>query len=592
MEQNDPIHAPDIPGTPDIDISHKLTHDDIDRIEKYRQTRKTSVLAILFTDIVGYTDFTYRSGEQASARLRHIHDEIIISQVKKESDGEIIKQIGDSFLIVFSDPALAVRHALKLQELFRLNLENLTYEGYTLAIRIGMHMGQVSVEDHIVPDVFGTHINLASRVMSLSAGGQVLVTGSVWENASGWLKDEQRTKIHSAYYGKIKLKGIGKSTEIYEFYSDDKGKVGIPKPIARKKHKMLILKTGIVILILTIITIPIVFLMERRSLKEPQPIEYVRGQLVLANLISTDKDTSYAISMSGFTGLDNVFTSKIVRNLIEPIDPGVLEKINENYHELLKTSFIVEFDIRTEEELKLMYAKKELTLPQDLREDTIFITRKVKSEEEYEKFSYAIIKPWLYKIKSSDKYWLMVEQKGSNGDRYDSKIIGDIDSVPYIINELTRDCFVNEKKEHFFHGEITKINGEDVIIKFKRTTNLKILVPGVTVTAARKYNGPYLNVTDQGVVRRLKDLEKPLKYYGSSINWIKNVDSMDYWWSYAEFTDLKKGRIKFGANGGLITGLGINLKIIQVYDSTALATIQKKKYPWMDLEIGDGVELK
>lgn len=62
----------------DIDFSKKLTNEDISLIEEYRQTRKTSVLTILFTDIVGYTAFTYEAGEVLSAKFRHIHDEIII----------------------------------------------------------------------------------------------------------------------------------------------------------------------------------------------------------------------------------------------------------------------------------------------------------------------------------------------------------------------------------------------------------------------------------------------------------------------------------------------------------------------------------
>ena len=221
--------------TSGIDFSQKLTPEDIDLIEAYRRTRNTSVLTILFTDIVGYTDFTYRAGERISAKFRHIHDEIIIKQIQEDGYGEIIKQIGDSFLIVFSDPTLAVKQALKLQNLLKLNSDNLSYEDYVLQIRIGLHMGQVSVEDHIVHDVFGTHVNIAARVMSLAKANQILVSGAVWENAYGWLKDEQEIKIQSIYYGKIKLKGIAKQIDIYEFYDQRLGKKGIPAVLLKIK---------------------------------------------------------------------------------------------------------------------------------------------------------------------------------------------------------------------------------------------------------------------------------------------------------------------------------------------------------------------
>jgi hypothetical protein len=34
------------------------------------------------------------------------------------------------------------------------------------------------------------------------------------------------------------------------------------------------------------------------------------------------------------------------------------------------------------------------------------------------------------------------------------------------------------------------------------------------------------------------------------------------------------------------------VRVVEVFDSTALAKVTYKKYPWMDLELGDEVELK
>ncbi|MFH1119821.1 MAG: hypothetical protein V1775_08350 [Bacteroidota bacterium] len=41
----------------------------------------------------------------------------------------------------------------------------------------------------------------------------------------------------------------------------------------------------------------------------------------------------------------------------------------------------------------------------------------------------------------------------------------------------------------------------------------------------------------------------------------------------------------------VLMGYQLNL-IIEVYDSTALARITKKGFPWVELEIGDRVALK
>jgi class 3 adenylate cyclase len=350
------------------------------------------VLAILFTDIVGYTSFTYEAGEVISAKFRHIHDEIIIDQIKKDGYGEIIKQIGDSFLIVFSDPTVAVKQALKLQELFRLNAENLAYKDYQLKIRIGIHMGQVSVEDHIMPDVFGTHVNMASRVMSLARPGQVLVTGSVWENASGWLKDEQNVKVLSIYYGIIKLKGIGKATEIYEFYKSETGKIGAPKLLIKFKRKKLLVRVTIMSFLIMTIGFVIFYAFNKKSGQKEETLQNERGLLIIADIDSYEEDIEFSY---GFLGSKN---DTIVNNkpLIESIQPDQLKKVNETYIELLKSNFIVDFDIMTEDDLKREYAQKGATVPRNLRYDTLI------SRNNFNPIKYhfiVVIIPHLYKIR-------------------------------------------------------------------------------------------------------------------------------------------------------------------------------------------------
>jgi class 3 adenylate cyclase len=412
--------------SPEIDISQKLTLDDIERIEKYRQTRKTSVLAILFTDIVGFTGFTYQAGELISAKFRHIHDEIIISQVKKDGHGEIIKQIGDSFLIIFSDPTLAVKHALKLQELFRLNAENLTHKDYNLKIRIGLHMGQVSVEDHIVSDVFGTHVNIASRIMCLANGGQVLVSGSIWENASGWLKDEKETKFFSVYYGKIKLKGIDKATEIYEFYTEKTGKIGIPKLLLRKKQKGRLINALLIALLALILFTPVYFIFIRKSDINKENVANTREKIFLADIVSYDDDIKYST--------EHHWADKktLIYGPLESIESSIIKNTDENYQTLLKTSWIVDFDIVNEDELKSEFAENGRMLSRELSQDTNIVYN----------FYLGII-PHLYKFKGQNKYWLLIEYTGYTL-KCESKVITMIDSVPIIINELTQ-------VSHFFN---------------------------------------------------------------------------------------------------------------------------------------------
>ncbi|MFH1119822.1 MAG: adenylate/guanylate cyclase domain-containing protein [Bacteroidota bacterium] len=572
MEKDTIVTGEGIENSREADISQKLTTEDIDKIEKYRQTRKTSVLTILFTDIVGYTQFTYDAGEVASARLRHIHDEIIISQVRQEGHGEIIKQIGDSFLIVFSDPTLAVKLALKLQDQLRVNADNLTFKNYQLKIRIGLHMGQVSVEEHIVPDVFGTHVNLAARVMSLATGGQVITSGSVWENASGWLKEDQEINAGSVYYGKIKLKGIGKATEIYEFFDTNTEKIGIPKPLLINKRKHRLIWIGTIAFFVIAMAGAIFYLSDRNLRKSSDSSENERGIIFLADIESNDKDIEYLKRL-------NKKESEILDsnwNLIESIDLKITGEINERYYEQLKTSFIIDYDVKTEQEEKQKYAEKGLIFTHDVERDTNLYDENL-----------AIIIPHLYKFKNAEKYLLLTEIPGFSYEMVFTKVI---DSVPLLVEKFTKSLLKWMDSYYYSPGSITKVDGNDIIIKFWETD--KIPKPGLLFRSFRHYID-YNEISDQGVQRKLNELKKAHDYYKSVQEWIDNVDTVEYNWSYAEYQDLINGLIKKKIKSKvLLMETGIYYKIINVFDSTALATVYSKKFPFLVPEVGDQVHLK
>ena len=54
----------------------------------------------------------------------------------------------------------------------------------------------------ISEDLFGSQINKASRIMSISHAGQVLVSQAVWESASNFLKEINNQEIkYSKFVG-------------------------------------------------------------------------------------------------------------------------------------------------------------------------------------------------------------------------------------------------------------------------------------------------------------------------------------------------------------------------------------------------------
>jgi adenylate cyclase len=119
-------------------------------------------LAVLFTDLEGYTAYTARHGDLASAEALQIHA-IAAGAILRRRGGRIVKQIGDGLMIVFLDPAAAVLGGVELLSTSRPGLR----------VRAGLHWGPALVTGS---DVLGHSVNVAARVADSAAGGELLVT--------------------------------------------------------------------------------------------------------------------------------------------------------------------------------------------------------------------------------------------------------------------------------------------------------------------------------------------------------------------------------------------------------------------------------
>ena len=226
-----------------IKKNYSLSKKELISVDNYRKIRETSVLTVMFTDIKGFTDLTEEKGEIFSAKVRKTHNSILIPIIEENNEGLIVKHIGDSIMAVFSEPSTAVARAIKIQQaLNRFNKQN--SDDINLEVRIGLHMGQIAIENDIDLDLFGRHVNRASRVEGLADGKQIFMTYPVFDSARGWI-DQHRIgtvswKKHGAYY----LKGIKEPIDIYEVSDTSILK---PKPPQKNRKKRRIPKIGILL---------------------------------------------------------------------------------------------------------------------------------------------------------------------------------------------------------------------------------------------------------------------------------------------------------------------------------------------------------
>ncbi len=204
------VHTKKLPHN--LDISHS----EIESINEYIQHHKTAILVIMFTDIEGFTYLTETKGEKYSAKIRSYHDDILVSAIESGQKGKVVKFIGDAVMAVFSEPISAVKISLDIQKQLK-QFNEVNTELDDINVRIGLHLGQVALEENIHADVFGRHVNRAARIEGLAAGGQVFITFPVFDSAKGWMMDDHSIgwKLHGSYH----LKGIEKPAEIYEVYN-------------------------------------------------------------------------------------------------------------------------------------------------------------------------------------------------------------------------------------------------------------------------------------------------------------------------------------------------------------------------------------
>lgn len=186
--------------------------EDLEPIEQFRREHKTAVLVIMFTDLKGSTELAEQRGEVYSQNVRLKHDALLREIIERDGTGRIIKNIGDSLMCLFAEPTAAVERAVAIQQM--LTQYNAAHSNdAAMQVRIGIHLGQVVVEEKVQPDVFGRHVNRAARVESLADGGQILLTLPIYDSAHGWLTERKLVwRDHGDYW----LKGIDEPTRIFE----------------------------------------------------------------------------------------------------------------------------------------------------------------------------------------------------------------------------------------------------------------------------------------------------------------------------------------------------------------------------------------
>jgi class 3 adenylate cyclase len=160
-------------------------------------------LAIMFTDIVGFTE---RTSHQSRAENQAMLDDFerIVRPLITNFSGRLIKMIGDACLATFHSPTDAVRCGMAMQDAVAERNQDKPPE-QQVHIRVAINAGEVRLSGK---DIFGEAVNVASRVEGIAPADEIYLTEAVYLAMN-------KAEVASESVGTHTLKGIPEPVKVY-----------------------------------------------------------------------------------------------------------------------------------------------------------------------------------------------------------------------------------------------------------------------------------------------------------------------------------------------------------------------------------------
>jgi adenylate cyclase len=151
-------------------------------------------VTLCFIDLTGFTRYTEEEGDLEALDVVENFVETVEATLPPEAT--IVKTIGDEVMVVSPEPGSLAEWAVGLLARFPVRPQP----------RVGIHYAKAVYRDG---DYFGTHVNLAHRVVNRAQAGEVLVTDVVLDAVEG------RDGLAFEPIGEVALKGFPAPTPLF-----------------------------------------------------------------------------------------------------------------------------------------------------------------------------------------------------------------------------------------------------------------------------------------------------------------------------------------------------------------------------------------
>lgn len=181
-----------------------LTVEDRNSSSKLAEIAHNETVGIVFVDVAGFTTFTAERGDDdAIALIRRLAE--INKKVAQDANGEVVKHLGDGFLLAFPSASQATRAATMLRgRVAKLRKDDPTFPVH---LRIAVHAGEPLVEGD---DLLGHDVNLTARLLDHCSPDEIVISEAAKELAEKRLK-----KIRFGARRKVKIRGLASRITVF-----------------------------------------------------------------------------------------------------------------------------------------------------------------------------------------------------------------------------------------------------------------------------------------------------------------------------------------------------------------------------------------
>jgi adenylate cyclase len=155
-------------------------------------------LAIVFTDLVAFSDWALDAGDDAAIELLREVGRVLEPAITAEG-GEVVKRLGDGLMAVFEDPGAAVAGVRNACE----RLGGIEVAGYRPQLRSGIHWGRPR---RLGGDYLGVDVNVAARLAQEARAQEILISAALKERL-GEVEAKRRRRF--------RVKGVPRDVEPY-----------------------------------------------------------------------------------------------------------------------------------------------------------------------------------------------------------------------------------------------------------------------------------------------------------------------------------------------------------------------------------------